>query len=162
MKYRRLTNDELAELENEFIRFLASNTITSQDWVKLKTETPTKAEELIEVFSDIVFEKILGKVAYMEHRETQDLRLFHCLEDKMILLGLRVAPNVGIDFTQKQTAEEMLSKFRQAPKGALKMYRAEKVYKPNRTAELFKMLENGCLISKGVLFKTLANLNSRS
>lgn len=158
MKYRRLTNDELAELENEFVRFLASNTITSDEWVRLKTDTPTKTEELIEVFSDVVFDKILGKVAYMEHRERQDLRLFHCLEDKMILLGLRVAPNVGIDFTQKQTAEEMLAKFRKAPQGALKMYRAEKVYKPNRSAELFKMLENGCLISEGILFKTLSNL----
>ena len=158
MKYRRLTNDELEELEAEFVRFLASNTITSEEWVQLKVEKPEKVEKLINIFSDIVFDKILGKVTHMEHREQQDLRLFHCQEDKMVLLGLRVAPNVRIDFTQKQTAEEMITNFRKAPQGALKMYRAEKVYKPDRSSELFKMLENGCLISDGALYNTLKKL----
>ena len=78
MKYRRLTNDELTELEKEFVRFLASNHITALDWEKLKGHDPKRVESLIEVFSDIVFEKILQGIEYLEFKTPTDIKTFHC------------------------------------------------------------------------------------
>ena len=38
-KYRLLTLEELGELRPEFVRFLASQSITADDWQKMKLES---------------------------------------------------------------------------------------------------------------------------
>ena len=57
MKYKRLASQELEALEKEFINYLATEQITADEWVKMKETTPEKSEELIDVFSDMVYEK---------------------------------------------------------------------------------------------------------
>jgi len=159
MKYRRLTIDELKELEHEFVRFLAANTVTSEDWEALKTTKPERAEQLIDVFSDVVFEKIINKTTHLEHRGPQDLKLFECLEDKIKLIGVKVVGVEAVDFTKSQTGDEMLEIFKTAPQGSIKMYSAEKSYKDDdRSKELFGMMQNGCLISKGELYETMSEM----
>ena len=56
MRFRRLTKNELEHLEEDFVRFLASNQITADEWEKFKTEQPQKVHELLDIFSDIVLE----------------------------------------------------------------------------------------------------------
>lgn len=157
MKYRRLAIDELKELETEFVRFLATNTVTSDDWVKIKAENPERAEGLIEQFSDIVFEKTLSNIEYLEFKTPKDIKIFHCEKEKITMVGLMVAGETSIDFSKDMPAEEMIQALKQS-NAEVKLYRAEKNYKPNRKAELFKMLESGCLITNDNLFKTLIRL----
>lgn len=161
MKYRRLSSDELKELEPQFIRFLASNSITADDWVTLKTANIEKANGLIDIFSDIVFEQTLEKIEYLEYKTPKDIKLFHCLEDKILMMGMMVDEQTTIDFTQNKTPQEMMDILHKA-EADLKIYSAEKPYKPNRKAELFKMMENGCLIANGMLFKTLEDLKPKN
>ena len=158
LKYRRLSLGELEEMKSEFIRFLAANTVTGDDWQKIKTETPEKAEQLIEMFSDIVFEKILDGVKYLEVKSPQDFKTFHCKEDKILLLGLRVNGDSAIDFTQNQSPADMIDMVKKSGT-QLQLYQAEKGYKPDRRAELFRMIENGALISQdGEMFLLLESL----
>ncbi|MFK7947479.1 MAG: DUF6495 family protein [Saprospiraceae bacterium] len=159
MKYRRLTLEELNDMENEFVRFLVSNTVTADDWEKIKKENPERAEGLIEIFSDVVFDKVLEKVKYIEHRSQYDIKTFRCLDDKIELLGLKVSSVAGIDFTQSQTVENMLAYLKYAPAGSVQMYSAEKAYKENNPKkEIFNMLENGGAISDGKIFEALLSL----
>jgi len=51
MKYRRLRREELEELEPQFIRFLAAQSIPAQDWSKLKVTDEKRANVLIDQFS---------------------------------------------------------------------------------------------------------------
>ena len=90
MKYKRLTNDELAELETEFVRFLATYQINGQEWAKMKENEPQKVEELIEVFSDVVYEKTLTNIEYLEFKTPNDIKTFHCQKDKIVMMGLMV------------------------------------------------------------------------
>lgn len=162
MKYRRLTLDELNDMETEFVRFLVSNTITAEDWKKIKSDNPERAEGLIEIFSDIVFDKVLEKVKYIEHRSPYDIKTFRCLEDKIELLGLKVSSVAGIDFTQNQTPENMLAYLKYAPAGSVQMYSAEKTYKDNNPKkEIFNMLESGGAISDGKIFEALLTLKKK-
>ena len=157
MKYRRLTLDELAELEQEFIRFLAMNSVSGPDWINMKKQEPKKAEHLINTFSELVFERILQKVEYLELRTPTDFKTFHCLPDKIVLLGLKIEGVTSLDFTEKTAPAQMLDQLKRA--GAqLKMYIAEKAYTKERSIELFEMMERGCLISKGEMFRTLEAL----
>jgi hypothetical protein len=157
MKYRRLDKEELQEMETEFVRFLVANTVTGDDWIKIKAEDPERAEKLIELFSDIVFDKILSKAEYMEFKSKNDIKTFHCLPEKIKLLGIFVEGETQLDFTQNYGPEQMLSLL-QLSKANLKMYAAEKSYTKERNLELFNMLEGGCRISKGALYQLLENL----
>ena len=57
MKYRRLDQNELKTLEKDFIEFLASQSITADEWENMRKEQQLG---LIDIFSDLVFEKVLG------------------------------------------------------------------------------------------------------
>jgi len=157
MKYRRLRQEELSELESEFVQFLAANTVTGGDWEKLKVEQPDRAENLIELFSDIIFDKTLEKVEYLEHKTPTELRCFHCPTEKITMLGLIAKDTKGFDFRDNLPPSEMMQKIK-ASGGTIQFFSAEKEYKIERKQELFKMMENGCLISKGHLYRTLESV----
>jgi len=158
MKYRRLTNDELAELETEFVRFLVSNTVTGDDWEKIKTENPERAEGLIEIFSDIVFEKTITKIEYLEMKTPKDLKIFRCNKDEIELMGMKMEGESDLDFTHDISPEEMMAKL-QSSNAKLQLYSANKKYKDgNREQEIFQMMQWGSLISDGKLFHLLQTL----
>lgn len=160
MQFRRLTNEELQGLEPEFIQFLASNTVTAQDWVKLKADDPGKANQLLEVFSDIVFTKIIDQIVYMEFRAPNDLKTFHCLEDKILLNGLHAEGEAEVDLTSELPPSEMMEKFKKADV-RLRIYTAEKEYRPDRATEIFRMLETGATIApEGSWFKLIEELKA--
>ncbi len=158
MKYRRLRQDELESLEKEFIRFLAANQVSADEWEKLKTEEPEKAEKLIGIFSDFVFEKVLSDVEYLEYKTPKDIKTFRFEEDRIVMNGLLVEGQSSFDFTLEQSPQQMLQQI-QLTGARLKLYTAEKAYSRGRDMEIFEMMENGALISKdGSLFKTLDGL----
>lgn len=158
MKYRRLKDDELSELEAEFVRFLAANTVTAQDWEQYKKESPEQAQGLIDLFSDIVFEKVLSNVNYLEYKSPKDIKTFHFGEEKAVMLGLKLEGETSIDFTQAADPANLVTEWLKS--GAqLQLYSAEKVYKEERPMEIFRLLEAGAKISKdGAMFKTLERL----
>ncbi len=151
MIFRRLNNDELNALEKPFINFLVANTITGDDWEKMKTQETERASKLVDIFSDFIFEERLKKVHFIQHQEPKELRLFKCNADKMQLIGVQVAQNSPFDFTK----EADLSKITADTEGVT-IYRAEKKYSRGREREIFELLESGCRISEGNLFENLA------
>ena len=157
MKYRRLSVEELEQLEPDFIRFLATNSIAGEDWVKMKANNPEKSNELIDLFSDLVFERTLKKVEHLEFKTPKDIKLFHCMEDKIVMLGLFVEGHSNLDFTKPTDPKLMIEQLKKSS-AQLKLYQAEKQFSKQREMELFEMMENGCMISKGDLFHTLQQL----
>ncbi|MCB0585436.1 MAG: hypothetical protein KDD06_08945 [Phaeodactylibacter sp.] len=158
MKYRRLHQDELENLEKEFVQFLASNQVTANEWEKLKAEEAEKAEQLIDIFSDIVFEKVIDDIEYLEYKTPKDIKAFHFEENRIVMNGLLVDGQTSFDFTLEQSPQQMLQQI-QLTGARLKLYTAEKAYSRGRNMEIFEMMENGALISRdGSLFKTLEGL----
>ena len=149
-KYRALTQDELSGLEKEFIDYLIVNGITADDWVKIKEEEKDKAEDIIVLFSDVVFEGVMRKVKFLEFREKSDLKAFQCLDEKIILVGM-ISDNPETDFTEKSYLETAA----QNPPKGVKVYTTEKHYTKTRELELFEMIQAGCSISDGQVFKAL-------
>ena len=73
-KFRLLTIEELKEMEKEFVEYLILVGIAADDWVKLKDEEPEKAENIVCLFSDVVFEKIMRETQFLEKREAKELK----------------------------------------------------------------------------------------
>ena len=68
MKYRRLTLEELKPLENEFIDFLVVNGVIADDWEQLLANDVEKSNQIIDAFSEVVFEGIMRKTQFLEFR----------------------------------------------------------------------------------------------
>jgi len=148
-KYRILTSEELQELEKEFVNFLVLNGIPADDWEKMKKDQE-KADRMIELFSDVVFEKILREISYLVHYSKSSIKTFFCDKDEIHLIGLD-SEDLSIDLSSKGILEQLKSDGSQQ----FKTYQASKKYTPNREAELYGMLQNGCVKTEGRLYLSL-------
>ena len=153
MNYRLLTLAELEELEKEFVDYLVVNGIAADDWVKIKEEEAKQADQIIELFSDVVFEGILRKVQFLDVVTPESIKTFQCLVDKIVLVGLDADQGSTIDFTAQS-----LSEIEQTAAGQLSVYTSEKIYTKTREQELFELTEKGASISDGTYFKSLCLL----
>lgn len=150
-KYRALTPAELNELEKEFVDYLIVNGITADAWVRIKEEEQEKAEDIVTLFSDVILEGVLRKIRFLEHRTKNDIKVFQCLDKKMVLVGM-TSTNDDVDFTDPDFFETAGMN----PPEGVKVYTAEKVYTKERELELFGMIQDGCSISNGQSFKAIS------
>lgn len=159
MRFRRLSDDELKRLEKDFVHFLAANTVTADDWVKLKETQIDKAEELINLFSDVVYEQLMTKVEYLEYRSSHQLRVFYCDKDVIQMQGLDVSKDLKIDLRKGETLKNVLSN--NNIDGKVQVIHAEKAYEANREDEVFKMMINGCVKTDAKIFDLLSGLRGK-
>ena len=148
MKYTRLTKEQFEELHQEFINFLATQSITADEWKTIKENTPEVAEEELDVFSDLVWEGVLRKVTYLEHISPQQMHLFHLGENDMHVLALKLKNE--IDLTTSEgfgwLRENLLD-------DAVEFLQAKKEYSNDKHLDKFKLIQQGAVITKGDLFK---------
>lgn len=154
MKYKRLNTEELSALQPDFVNFLASMQITASDWEKMKKEEHEKANELIDVFSDVVYDKVLSKISYLEYRDIKTLNIFYFAEDKIKLVGLRVKEGGKLDLT----APDVLEQWTENNNASVNIIRSERDYEKEKQLEIFELLQNGCLITDDKLFKLLSSI----
>ena len=136
MKYRCLTDEELKELEEEFKHFLISNNVYTEEWEALNKKKDEKVKHLVEMFSDIVLDKALKNIKYLEHVTPQDIKSFKCDVDNMTLIGV-ASKNGAIDFIKDELADF---------KDDLDIFRTTKPYQKGRELEVFDLLRSGCSI----------------
>ncbi len=150
-KYRSLTISELKELEKEFIEFLIVNGIPAEEWDNLLKNDPEAANLTLDLFSDVVFESILAKIRFLEERTQNFVYSYQCLQDEIVLVGLKYEGDDEVDFTNP----DMLSSYMLTPPEGLKIFTSSRKYAKNRNEDLFQMLEKGCIITDNTLFRAL-------
>lgn len=154
MKYTRLTKEQFEELHQEFINFLATQSITAEEWAAIKTNTPEVAEEELDIFSDLVWEGVLTKVVYLEHISPQQMHLFHLREDDMQLIGIKIKSDT-VDLTTTEGfnwfRENLLS-------DDVEFLTANKAYSEDKALDKFKLIQQGAVITKGDLYKYFEKL----
>jgi hypothetical protein len=158
MKYRLLSQAELNELEKEFIDFLVSNTITADEWTLLKEQRPEKAQGLIEIFSDIVLERALKNIKYVEYREAKNLMVFHFDIEQAHLVGVSVGGHSAVNFNEPSTFEEALRQPDFVEANNVEVFTTSKKYQKQREAEIFDLLQSGGLISDEKYFRMVKSL----
>ena len=152
-KYRLLTKDELHSLEPDFIKYLVLNGITKEDWVKLKANELEKAEKIMELFSDVVFQKILRNIKYLDFYDIHSIKCFKCEEEQIFLIGMDTKDE-NYDFT----TPEGVARAQDHPPSDLQVYTTSKAYNKDRQLEIFNMLESGCIISEGKIYNSLGEI----
>lgn len=156
MKFKRLPQKDLEALEKDFIQFLASHSITANDWVKMKESELEKAEELIDIFSDMVYSKAMTNIRYVDKRTSQKMIVCYLKDEEIEMLGIEV-DNKDLDLTSPRTLAELA-------KGEFKdkvtIFKDTKEYKKDRSEEVFDMLENGYYVVDSQLFNLMRHLYS--
>ena len=149
MKYTRLTKQQLEELHPEFINFLATQSITSDEWAKLKVEKPEVVDEELDVFSDLIWEGVLSKVTHLENVSAQQMHLFKLTDKEMKLISVKVM-NPDIDLT----TEVGFSWFKKNWQSDFVEYlTASKAYTEDKNQDKFNLIKQGAVITKGDLYK---------
>jgi len=144
MKYARLTKEQFEELHKEFINFLATQSITADEWADIKVNKPEVAEQELDVFSDLVWEGVLTKVNYLEHISPQQMHLFHLKENEMELIAIKIKNE-----TTDLTTSEGFDWFR----NNLLSDDVE-----DKALNKFKLIQQGGVITKGDLYRYFENL----
>jgi cag pathogenicity island protein 24 len=156
MRFRRLTIEELDSLEEDFVQFLAASHITAKEWVSLKESLSEKVEELIDMFSDIVLEKVFSNIEYLQHRTKNTVRVFYCQEDQITMTGLQISdPNK--DLTNPDHLAVLSNP--NSIEGAVKVFQVNKAYATERPDEVFSMMyKDGCQTAPKGMFDVLVKM----
>ena len=149
MKYSRLTKEQFEELHQEFINFLATQSITHDEWTNLKANKPELAEMELDVFSDLIWEGVLNKAQYIEHFSAQHMYLFRLGDKKMKAIVVNVK-NKNVDITTKDGYDWLRENLMDE---TVEFLQADKAYSDDKNLDKFKMIEQGASITKGDLFK---------
>ncbi|WP_419211785.1 DUF6495 family protein [Maribacter sp. X9] len=149
MKYIRLTKEQLEELHPEFINFLATQSITKEEWDTIKKEKPKVAEEELDIFSDLVWEGVLTKVSYLENISKDQMHLFHLTDKEMKLISVKVmnpevdlTTSVGFAWFKKNWQSDFVE-----------YLTASKAYTDDKNVDKFLLLQQGAVITKGELYQ---------
>jgi hypothetical protein len=149
MKYTRLTKEQFEELHLEFARFLASQNIDKAEWEQLKTEKPEVAEQELDVFSDLVWEGALNQTEYLEHFSKNHIFLFRFFENEAQSVVISALDN-SLDFLSKEGIVWLSGNL---TSDKIEIRKGKKVLQ-DRNVEIFNLIRQGALISKGELFET--------
>lgn len=119
MHYPCLTYAQLESLEKDFVAFLIVNGVEGDTWQSLNETNPSKAQELANLFSQLVWEKVVKETRHVK-RISETERVFGYLgEDQGVLL-------IG----------------QQNPSGWT-FHRANKQWGKSRESEVFALLQQG-------------------
>lgn len=147
LKYRLLTNEELHELEEEFKHFLIINQIYDEEWKLLNQQKSKKVEELIVLFSNLVIEKALKKITFLEIITNNGINAFHCKESEMELIGIS-SENKQFDFTLVKESSDIKNQ-------SLSIFKTSKPYAKTREIEVFNLINSDCKIISSERYQKL-------
>ncbi len=148
MKYERLTKEQFEELHQEFINFLASQSITAEEWKEIKTNKPEVAEQELDVFSDLVWEGVLNKAEYVEHFSPNQIYLFKITELTINLIAV-VVKNEAIDVTTRHGYAWLQQNLMD---DRVSLYTSSKNISDDRNKDIFALIQQGAVITKGDLY----------
>ena len=119
MHYPCLTLAHLEALETDFVALLILNGVAGETWNTLNETNPSKAQELANLFSQVVWEKVLKETRHVK-RVSETERVFGFLgEEQGILLIGQQNPNGWV------------------------FHKANKHWGNNRESEVFALLQQG-------------------
>ncbi len=139
---------------NEFINFLATQSITANEWETIKKNKPQVVEEELDVFSDLVWEGVLGKVTYLENISRQQMHLFHLTDKEMKLISVKILnpdidlnTSLGFNWFKKNWQSDFVE-----------YLNASKAYTEDKNLDKFKLIQEGAVITKGELYQWFDNI----
>lgn len=149
MKYRRLRKDELEPLKEAFLKYLLLANITPDAWEELKKRSHASCDQHLDIFSDLVFEKILNEVSFIDRILPKRLELYQFLKNSVLVYILTPKESASFNFKEENLTHLNLNE--------IELVEGKKEYQLERNVEIFHIIEEEeAKISQGSMFKTIA------
>ena len=149
MKYTRLSLKDLKDLEKEFVEFLVVNGIEAKQWEEMKENEMQKVEEIIDQFSDVVWESVLRKTKMVEHRSTSKLTICYIENEELLTLNI-LSNKENADLTKQEEINRVLIDIDQHQ---VKLQKDKITKSPQE--QLFEFIQTGFYITKNPIYKKL-------
>ena len=160
MKYSRLTKEQFDSLSQEFINFLATQSITAKEWESIKSNEPNVAEQELDIFSDLVWEGVLSKAEYLENISAQQLFLFRIGETEMDLIVVKatksdidISTAEGYKWLQENFASEEVEFFTASKDFSTHVSPEASGEAQDKNLDIFSLVQQGAIITKGQLYQ---------
>ncbi|MGC6434512.1 MAG: DUF6495 family protein [Crocinitomicaceae bacterium] len=153
MKYRLLNKEEMEIFDQDFKHFLIANGVSNEEWVELNQKNISKATQLVELFSDTIFQKVYEKIQFIEFRSAESCIVFNCLPDSIELISINRKSD-QIDLSTPDSIHEALTK----NSSEINYFKSSKKYNTLRELEIHQMIENGCFNSSEDFWNSLTQL----
>ncbi len=151
MRFRVLTDEELSHFEEDLKGFLIINGVHHEEWLAMNQNAPEKALALVELFSDIVLEKVYTKIHYLEHRSKDSLLVFYVQDQSMEMVSFFKKQEGLVDFSATESIHQsFLNAADQI--GFKKQILA---FDGPRIDEVFKLIEKGCIPSTASFWQSI-------
>lgn len=154
MKYSRLTKEQFEALHAEFAKFLAAQSIDKNQWDDIKANDSPRTDELLNLFSDLIWEGVLNGATYLEHYSEKHVFLFHLgpariesIVIKVLDPGVNLLDANGMVFLREQLFSDLTE-----------IRRGSKPYASDRNADIFSLIHQGAVLSDGNFYTQLAQI----
>lgn len=155
MKYKRLTTPELENLKDDFIRFLASQGIDADSWQKMKAENLEGAEEIINIYSDLVYDQALTKCEYIEHVSAKEFKTLKFGDTETTVQGIKVKEGSSINLNTPQFQDSVQQGLQNKE---IEVFTATKKHEKLREQEMFDWMEKGGYMADNKWFDEVKRL----
>ncbi len=156
MKYSQLTKEQFESLHKEFATFLATQQIDVAEWDYIKREKPKLAEEELNLFSDLVWEKVLSRANYLEHFSKKHLNLFKCNQKEIARIVVEVKKE-NFSFFNDDDYRWFINN---TVDKDITFFKGRKPFTKERNIELFDLIKKGAVISDDKLYESIYKLIS--
>lgn len=150
MKYRILNKEEMTVFDEDFKHFLITNGVTNEEWIEMNQSDQKKATQLVELFSDTVFQKVYEKMNFIEFRSASSCIVFKFDSEEMELISLN-RKDETIELSTPESIHESLV----AHTDRLTFFKTKKKYIASREEEMHQLMEQGCFVSSAEFWDAL-------
>lgn len=148
-KYHRLSEEQLHFLHFEFAQFLATQGIDKKAWDAIKKENAPQMTQLLDVFSDVVLEKLFDEAEYLEFISPNNAFLFHTQKEVATVIIIN-NKHSEIDLTQKEAWPWLEVHWKHSK---ITFFKSAKKYPNNRNFFLYDYLKKGAVITNGARYR---------
>lgn len=154
MKYRYLTYQELTVVEDDFSNYLYDHGFNQYEWKVLQDQNSDQALSLLEDYSDLIFDRLVQNVEYLEYRSDKQLRAIEVHKDHMVSIGIQIPEKSNIDLTDISS----LSEIEESEEQPYRCFKEVTPYNTDRDHEVFDLIESGCYVVDSSVFEQLSLL----
>lgn len=151
MKYRMLSKEQFEELHEEFALFLASQEIDSTEWTDIKKNRPKVAEQEMQIFSDVVWDRVLGSANYLDHLSPKSLNLFKVEGTNFHRILIKIDRDINLN-----VEEDYKWLFDNLSHESVSIFKATKEFGEDYKQEIFDLIQKGAELSKGLVFEAIS------
>ena len=138
-------------VEDDFSNFLYDHGYSPFEWTVLQDQYSEQALNLLGDYSDLIFDRLVKDVKYLEFRSNKQLKAIECHKDYMISIGVEIPEQSNINLTDISS----LQAIDQRDDEAYRCYRKIDQYHQDRDHAIFDMIESGCYVVDSSVFDQL-------